>query len=482
MGQLFDRRKEAYTALALSAFVLLVMNPRNLFDIGFQLSFSATYGLLYIAPVLEKRMPALLAFSLAPIMATSPLVAFYFGQISPGAIVANLLVLPWMECMVILGFSTALLGFVFLPPAQILGGTLYLLLWLLDSITNAAAAIPGAWFYVAAPSPVFIFIYYAVLAVLVEVMRKEKKIKITFRRAAFVVLFLLSFFLWDRIASATIYGARELAVTFLDVGQGDSTLIEAPDGKKILIDGGGMEGGGGAGTGEGEGEGIGMTDRVGKGIVLPFLHRKGINRLDLVILTHPHADHLGGLNEVLEEIKVDQVLDNGQTYDSDAYRRFRSLIEANKIKYSAAQAGQVIDFGGNLKGFVLNPIYPPLNEANSDSVVMRLVYGNISFLFTGDAGKETEERMLQLSGCDLHSKILKVGHHGGEAATSDEFLKAVAPETAVISAGRHNRYRHPHASTFIKLAENGVKIYRTDENGTVTVRTDGREAVIESRK
>jgi len=470
IGLLFERRKEFYTALAISALVLLIANPLNLFDIGFQLSFAATWALVYIAPVLEKRILSIFAISLAPIMATSPIIAFYFSQISLGAILSNLIVLPWVEFMVILGFSTTLLGFFFLPLAQVFGGTIWLALLLLDWIAKFVSDLPGACFYIKAPTLPLIIGYYLGLIALVEFLRRGEKLIITKKRLAFLVLFFISIFVWNRFASAET-GCKNMTVTFLDVGQGDSILIETPGGKKVLIDGGGVE--------RMKTEG---NDPIGEKVVVPFLHRNGINKLDLVVLTHPHADHLGGLNNVLEEVNVDQVLDGGQVYDSQAYERFKALIEANKIKYSMGRAGQVIDFGENLKGYILNPSLPFLGNTNSDSIVMRLVYGDVSFLFTGDLEKDGEERVLQSYTTGLHSGILKVGHHGSLTSTSDEFLRAVDPEVAIISVGKHNRYRHPSRSTLQKLEANGIKLYRTDENGAVTVITDGKDLTIEQTK
>jgi competence protein ComEC len=189
IGLIFERKKDFYTALSLSALILLIFDPTTLFDIGFQLSFAATWALVYIAPVLEKKMPQLLAISLAPIMATSPIIAFSFSQVSPGAIISNLLVLPWVEFLVILGISTTLLGFIFLPLAQILGNTIWLMLTALENIANWVASLPGACFYIKAPSFALVAGYYVGLVILLEILRKDERIKFTRKRIAFALLF-----------------------------------------------------------------------------------------------------------------------------------------------------------------------------------------------------------------------------------------------------------------------------------------------------
>lgn len=465
IGLLFEREKEFYTALALSALCLIVVDPSTLFDIGFQLSFAATWALVYIAPVLGKKMPQLLALSLAPLLATAPIIAYYFSQISVGGIISNLLVLPWVEFLVILGFATMILGFIVLPLAQIFGNVIWLMLIVLQNIADLIAALPGACFYIKAPSLAVIIGYYAAVVIMIELLRRELPWKISWRQAAYIILFCLSIFIWDRSLSAASFGQNELTVTFLDVGQGDSALIETPEGRKLLIDGGGVE------------RKAKSRDPVGEKVVVPFLHRKGIDHLDLVILTHPHEDHLGGLNSVLEKIKVDQVIDNGQVYDSQAYRRFKQLVALNKIKYAAARAGQIIDFGRDLKGYILNPIFPLLGDTNSDSVVMRLVHGEISFLFAGDMEKAGETRVLQRVGRNLRSTALKVGHHGSSTSTSAEFLSAVSPKIAIISCGLRNKFRHPHRATLERLKL--VTTYRTDKNGAIVVKSDGQRIRVE---
>lgn len=415
IGLIFERQKEFYTSLALSALILLVINPLSLFDLSFQLSFASTWAMVYIVPMLGKRMPALLAMTFAPLLATSPIVIFNFSQVTLGGIISNLLVLPWVEFLTIMGAATTVLGFIFLPLAQVLGKTIWLLLVALDFVVNKVSSMPGACFYIKAPSFVTILVYYSALMVTIEILRKEEKFVLTRKKIAFALMLLLTVFVWERAFSADVFSGKELIVTFIDVGQGDSILIETPEGKKVMIDGGGIDRreenkpSKNQNINISESENQNSGDPVGERVVVPFLHRKGINKLDLVVLTHPHADHLGGLNEVLDKVEVDQVLDGGQVYDSQAYGRFKELIAANHIKYSVARAGQVIGFDSGIKGYILNPSFPFLGDTNSDSIVMRLVYGDISFLFVGDLGKEGEDRILQVANIDIRSTILKVG-------------------------------------------------------------------------
>ena len=459
IGLFFEREKEFYTALALSALILLLFDPHYLFDLGFQLSFLATWSLFYLVPPLTEALPEklpgreLVALSVGPLLATTPLIVYNFSQFTLAGIISNFIILPWIETLVIFGFSTTLIGFIFLPLAKVLGGTLWLGLLLLDFIAKAIAALPGGSVYVKQAPFVWLVAYYLVLFWLIKKLAARERLR--FVLVIFIMLFFLPLFLG---------GEKGLVVTFIDVGQGDSAFIQGPNGRTVLIDGGGEESDKGRGY-----------DRIGKMVLLPFLRKQGVNEIDLVIATHPHADHIAGLNEVLAGVKVDNLIDNGEIFNSPAYTRYRELIAANKIRYSTGRAGMKINLGPELVGRILWPI--DLNgSTNGNSIVLRLTYGGTSFLFTGDLDNESEERLLSL-GEPLRSTFLKVGHHGSATSTSDEFLAAVCPRVAVISVGKHNRYGHPSKKAVEKLRPYGLLM--TKDVGGITVRSDGQSYSIE---
>ncbi|MFO8059985.1 MAG: MBL fold metallo-hydrolase [Bacillota bacterium] len=246
----------------------------------------------------------------------------------------------------------------------------------------------------------------------------------------------------------------ELAVHFIDVGQGDAILIEAPGGA-ALIDGG--------------------TRQAGE-IVVQYLVRRGIRRIDLVVATHPHADHIGGLIDVLRNFEVHQVVDSGQPHTTATFDDYLTEVEkqvdAGSCVYEIPE-GQVVDLGSGAAVTVLGPD-SVAESLNDGSVVCRLDFGSTSFLFTGDAEHTAEERLLN-RGSDLEADVLKVGHHGSATSTSPAFLTAVSPAHAVICVGDDNSYGHPHRETLDRLAEAGTRIYRTDVHGTVIFVSDGRE-------
>lgn len=243
----------------------------------------------------------------------------------------------------------------------------------------------------------------------------------------------------------------KLSAGFLDVGQGDSTLF-LYDGKTILIDAGEFE----------------EADRVVRDLRL-----LGVTKIDLLVATHPHSDHIGGMQKVLAAFPVEEVLDTGLAHPSLTYEHFLETIEEKHIAYKVAEQGQSIDIGPEVRVLVLSPPQGlPDDDLNANSVVLRISYGTIDFLMTGDLDKTGEDALIRTS-YPLDAEILKVGHHGSSSSTSPAFLARVRPETAIISVGEDNPYGHPHEETLHLLKENGVTVYRTDRDGTILVRSDG---------
>ena len=240
---------------------------------------------------------------------------------------------------------------------------------------------------------------------------------------------------------------NELQVHFIDVGQGDSILIDLGP-EEVLIDGGGKS--------------PGVTDYISKYIDGP---------LEVMVATHPHADHIGGLIKVLEVFRVEEIWLNGDTSTSKTYQEFITAVNAEGAGVNQAKRNGTISTE-SLNFSILNPPDTLFSEINNNSIVLRLEYGDIALLFTGDAEKEAEASMLASEG-ELQAQILKAGHHCSRTASSKPFLEKVKPETVICMVGEDNRYGHPHQETLTALEDIGAGIYRTDTDGTIIVLTDG---------
>lgn len=269
-------------------------------------------------------------------------------------------------------------------------------------------------------------------------------------------LILAAFFVWYAVYAES---GKELEVDFLDVGQGDAILIQAPGGNQILID---------------TGPNKAILRELSK--VMPFYDRS----IDMVIESHPDSDHIGGLPEILNRYEVSAVMESGVNSDSAIYAETEKIISDKNIKKILARRGMKINLGD---GGYLDILFPDRDVAGMDtndaSVVAKLVYGKNSFLFTGDSLQKMEKYLVSLDGKNLDSDVLKVGHHGSKTSSSEEFLGYISPEYAVISVGEDNKYGHPHQEILDRLQKFGVNILRTSELGTIKIKSDGDSIIIQ---
>lgn len=276
-------------------------------------------------------------------------------------------------------------------------------------------------------------------------------------------IFILAFIFWFSILNQN-RSSQYLKVSFLDVGQGDSIYIEAPNGKQILIDGG-------------------ADAKVLSSLssVMPFADRS----IDIVIATHPDLDHIGGLSYVLDRYKVDLFIDNGQSSDSEVYENIKNKISKDNIKEISISNKKriIIDPVKNIYLDIIFPINDIINkeETNEFSIVSRLIYGESSFLFMGDATKYTEN-LISWNEEDgyLKSDVLKLGHHGSKGSTSEFWLEKVEPEFAIISAGKGNRYGHPNQEVLDLLNKFEIEYLETSKEGNVIFETDGDNLMVKN--
>ncbi|WP_094549458.1 ComEC/Rec2 family competence protein [Petroclostridium xylanilyticum] len=245
-----------------------------------------------------------------------------------------------------------------------------------------------------------------------------------------------------------------LKIHFIDVGQGDSILVNLPQKFTMLIDAG--------------------NNNDGEKIVR-YIKDQGIKRIDYIVGTHPHEDHIGALDVVIQTFDIGKVYMPKVSHNTKTFKDVLLAVKEKGLKVSSPKPGEIIFDKEDLKVQFLAPNAEKYEELNNYSIVTKVTYGETSFLLTGDAEDVSEKEMLEKFGTGLKANVLKLGHHGSTSSTTPEFLKAVSPEYAVISVGKDNTYGHPHKETIGRLNKKGIKIYRTDKNGTVVMSSDGQE-------
>lgn len=460
---LFKREANPLGGLFLAGLVLLISNPRLLFDAGFQLSFSATGGLVYLYPRLQAlaagwpRGVQWLLLPLAAQLGILPLVAYYYSLVSPVSLFTNLVLVGLLGAIVMVGMLAIPIILMFPLLGEYLLLSAGALVELADLSVGLFNAVPGGVWYPGTPSKGLVLAYYAAGVAWVEGW--FAKIKASPTKTAWAA----------GLAAAAAVAlllhpapSGRLQVVFLDVGQGDSIHIATPGGRNLLIDGGGR-------TPNTEG----YFD-VGSRIVLPYLRREGIGRLDLLVNTHPHDDHLEGIYSLVESMPVNQVLVSAVSVDHPGTRALLSRCAARGIALSVVKRGDYLEIEPGLRLEVLHPGSSPLNpqDENENSIVLRLVYRDTAFLLTGDLGRPGMEEIMK-SGMALGSQVLKVPHHGSALGLEEEFLKQVGAEVGIISVGS-NHFGHPAPEVLRYWQETRRPLFRTDQKGAIIVTSDGK--------
>ena len=533
MTFLVEREGDTLNTLALAAFIILIWFPPALFSISFQLSFAAVLSILYglsciqkaasidgqnaksgMANQLFRKLGGFFLISLLAICGTLPLVMFYFNQISLIGLFANFVVVPLVGFVVIpCGLLTL---FIYPVSSQIAYGCVKICLFVLDYVLlaiNYFADLPFAAIKTFTPSPFEIVCYYVLGWVVLNGLNTRQAPasyrnlpNATAEHASAQQWYLKPqgrfslYRLFSRVASvhklltagsaakrgaiiglvvvlallvdAGYWFARrhlnsDLRVTYIDVGQGNSALLELPGGHTVLIDGGGFS--------------DNNTFDMGARVLAPFLWRKKIKTIDTLVLSHPNSDHLNGLIFIARYFNVKTIWTNNETQATQGYDRLQNIISRKQINLP--------DFQHMPRQLLINGVefcflYPPADfltqkasqkwrSTNNNSLVVKVSFGDISFLFAGDIMAEAERELVDIAGADLACDVLLVPHHGSRTSSSQPFLLRVEPEVAVFSAGWKNRFRFPHATVLAAYEKIGCRTFRTDQNGAIMIKTDG---------
>jgi competence protein ComEC len=441
---------------------VLFGDPWAIRSVGAWLSVGAMGAVIWAGrAVTGPALVRLVAPAVAATLVTAPITAFVFGTVAPIGVVANLVAIP-LGAVAVPGviFALALAGLVPALATLLAAGSGFVLA-LLDLVAGLAARVPGGH-VITIPGWPAALAWLGVLALAWWLWNSPRRPWLIAARSAFAAAVLA----WGSLlARAPSDSDGVLTVHFLDVGQGDAAALRTPAGHWVLIDGGPRTPAGDA----------------GRRVVLPFLRRLGAGALSLVVMTHGHDDHLGGLPAVIEALPPKVALEPGKPVSRPSYLEFLADVERAGATWHPARTGDRVELDG-VRFQVLSPDSGWLaqqEDLNEESVVLLVSYGTTRLLFTGDAGLPVEAR---LAGRVGHVDLLKVGHHGSRSATSDAWLSELAPVDAVISVGAHNTYGHPAPEVLARLLQHHVTTLRTDQLGTITFTTDGHRARIDFRR
>lgn len=496
---LLSRGKDFYNTIALAALTVLVIDPGSLWEAGFQLSFAALLGIVYLVPKLNslfegrdalglkhlntrrrmvvKWVKGLVFVSIAASVATAPIAAIHFNRVSLLSVVSSLVVVPLLGFIVV---PVSLLGVLLFPLSAHIGGTVFILIdplvTLTVQVTELISQAPFGSFYVETPGLFEVSGFYLLVVFTGRLMASG----LAWRRGGLywyalpVVVMALVFFPRHLHSGELLEGS--LRVTFISVGQGDAAFIEFPGGETMLIDGGG---------------GFGRDFDMGRVAIAPFLWDKRVRKIDYMLLSHAQRDHMQGLGFLAENFPVGEFWWNGR----GKLGGLGGILDERGVRTLLVDASTEAKVIGGVRVEFLNPeapgeLYPgsstaaplkPSTDINESSVVIKLIYGEKSLLFTGDIGEEAEGLILKNlweggKGLNaLKADIMKVPHHGSRFSSSSKFIEGVSPEYVVVSAGYRNYFGFPHPETLARYMDIKATILRTDVSGAITVTTDGEE-------
>lgn len=449
------RKSDVYTNISVAALITLIFNPYSLLDLGFQLSYGGTIGIIiFIKRIQEKKSNSkvinyIKQMALVSIYANIiiiPIMMYHFNTVSFTFIISNIMASPILGIIVITGFLFIIASITVKPLTRLIAIFIKPILSILIKISQICSKLPFSNILVVTPYMFNVISYYAIILYCIK-SKKNNKCKIII--CLLIVLILTNFIIY-------IF-PQKLRIFFIDVGQGDSTLIITPDKKTVLIDGGGSD-----------------SFDVGEKVLLSYLLDRRILKIDYVLISHFDTDHCGGILTIMEKVKVKNIIISEQAEHSENYERFKKLMIHKKIRLIEVKKGDKIKIGRYSEFKILFPTSRLLSEnpLNNNSIVAQFNYNNFKMLFTGDIEKLAEQQILKTEKAEIRADILKVAHHGSKTSSIPEFIKAVRPKIALIGVGKNNTFGHPNQQTIKNLENIKCRIYRTDLQGEIIIKID----------
>ena len=459
LGRALELDADPANLLGLAGLALLAHRPAAAGDVGFQLSFGATLGILLLAGPLTRGVPRLplrvdlaIAASVAAQCALAPVLAGWFHRLAPGAVVLNLAAVPLSGAVLLAGLAVLLVSPLGAAPGQLAGDVAWIAARALRLSGDLGPFGPWLDLRVAGPSFAALALYAAGLGLL---WRERRRAGLALLAACHVLLV---------AAPLSRPADGRLHLTVIDVGQGDALLLRSPSGRALVVDAGGSRD---------------PRFDPGERRVAPELWRRDVRRVDALVVTHAHPDHVGGAPFLLKAFRVAEIWEGPAPLRDPAWQQAEARLAAARAGRRTVARGAGFDWDG-VRIDVLGPLpprHPPARVRNEDSVVLGVVFGQVRLLLTGDVTGEAERDLQAPSAI-----VLKVPHHGSRTSSGEEFLARAGPRLAVVSAGAHNPFGHPHPDVIDRYRRAGALLLRTDRDGTVDVATDGRRVWVRTAR
>jgi len=462
-SKLLWKQTHLLNTISLSAFVLLLSNPFSLFDLGFGLTFAATFSIILFYPKVLSFLPRLplkaselFALSLTAQLGVLPLLAASLNRVTFAALLLNFPAIPLIGLVMGAGFIFLAVSPVSPGLAALMAPVIKFLIDVFLWISGSLNAVPGLSYRLPTPPPAVVLGYFLFFSLLLLPPRFRLQKPLTGLLFAVFLITLVTYPFSPR-------GSSALRLTVIDVGQGDSILVEFPGRKKMLVDGGGIPE---------------SSFDIGEHVVSPFLWRRGIKKLDYLVLTHAHPDHLNGLLALARNFKVAEFWEAFSPAESPVYEELKRNLSKSALRRRVFRGFEVREGPVTIEVLHPEPSAPLEREAvNDDSLVLRLTAENVSFFLASDIGIEAEKN-IRGSGLGVRSQVLKSPHHGSRTSSSAGFLAAVKPQVIIISAGEGNIYGVPHPEIVERYRASGALVLCTGQDGAVEISAKGRFLII----
>ena len=485
IAKLTERKPDAANIACSAAIITLLFRPFDLFDVGFQLSYTAVIGMALLYPEIKRhflvwkqedhpyltRLAEALALSLAATIATMPVTVLQFHRLSIVGALANIPIIPLASVITSVGFLVVPLTWIYAPLGRLYGEALEWMTKLLLELTHLSAHLPRA--SIPASLNFGLGIVLATLAYY-YVVRASSSARIPIRIVTSAIGIWLMLAVLP-VQASIVEGNANLSMLFFDVGQGDCILLHTPGGRSYFIDFGGQSR-----------NNVATAERT----AVPFLQSEGIGSIDVAFLTHMHLDHFGGAEYILQNEPIGKFYWTGERVSGRTGVRFDSSVRNSPSSIQRVSAGDVLHLEPDLTVYVLQP--PKLlvdrrgpswgENLNNGSLAIKVVYGNTSILLLGDIEGLDEGLLVRRYGDFLKSDVVKVAHHGSRASSTATFVNAVSPKYAVVSVGERNKYGNPSALALHRLMHSRANVLRTDRDGAVLLRSNGERVWRENWK